>query len=386
MPVAAFFGTRPGDNLISGNARDATRLASLFYEGILSPEAWYSALSETTRLIGGSFFHQIAIDRADMRVVANVVSPDALHKADEYAKYYARNDERLGVLAGLSPGEFMFDFDHFDARHRSRSPLYAEFLAGERVQSCVAIVLHHDAELRDEVGLLRASDALPLNARERLLLRQLAPEMARAGRLRLQARHLAQRAALGFAALDAQPQALAIVDSHCYIEYCNPAAERYFATHDACRAPAGRLSLADAQAQDGLRRRVADACAAINARSGVLRVGQGERSLSISVLPLRPAHSLALGSRPWAMVVFSGPSLAASAVIPAQALAECLGITPTEGHLANMLARGASVNDFAAKQGCSLHTARTHLRNLLNKTGCRRQRDVIELVRGMWSV
>lgn len=369
---------------MSGDSTDAARLAALFYEGILSPEAWYAALNETTCRLGGSFFHQIMIDRAQMQVVDHIASADTLNKADEYAKYYARSDERLNVLAGLGPGGFMFDFDHFDARHRSRSPLYADFLAGERVQSCVAIVLHRDDEFRDEVGVLRGSDALPLSDGERLLLRQLAPEMARAGRLRVQASHLAQRAALGFAALSTLPSALAIVDSQCRIEYSNPAAERFLALRGVCKTSGGRLRLVDVYAHDGLRERVARACAANGATSGVMRVGQGESTVSISVLPLRPTHPLALGSRPWAMVVFAGPSLAASAVMPPEVVAECLGVTRTEGRLACMLACGASVNEFAAVQGCNLSTARSHLRSLLHKTGCRRQRDLILVVQGMW--
>lgn len=371
---------------MAGHSTDAMRLASLFYEGILSPDAWHGALSETTRQLGASFFHQVLIDRAGMQVVANIASPESLRKANEYAQHYARNDERLNVLAGLKPGEFMFDFDHFDARHRSRSPLYADFLAGERVQSCVAIVLHRDDDFRDEVGLLRGSDASPLSDAERSLLRQLAPEMARAGRLRVQASRLAQRAALGFAALGTLPRALAIVDPLCRIEYCNPAAERFFALHGACKALGGRLRLVDPHAQEGLRERVARACAADGAGAGVMRVGQGEATVSISVLPLRPEHPLAMGSRPWAMVIFAGPALAASTVMPPEILAECLGVTRTEARLACALAGGASVNDFAIMQGCSLSTARSHLRSLLHKTGCRRQRDLVEVVQGMWGV
>ena len=34
-------------------------------------------------------------------------------------------------------------------------------------------------------------------------------------------------------------------------------------------------------------------------------------------------------------------------------------------------------------QGCTLNTARTHARNLLAKTGCRRQAEVARLVQGL---
>ncbi|MGY6269750.1 hypothetical protein ACXIUT_08665 [Achromobacter denitrificans] len=80
-----------------------------------------------------------------------------------------------------------------------------------------------------------------------------------------------------------------------------------------------------------------------------------------------------MSGQPWAMVVFAGPSLAAATMMPPGVLAECLGVTRTEGRLACALAGGASVNDSAAAQGCGLSIARS----LLHQTGRRRQRDLV---------
>lgn len=54
------------------------------------------------------------------------------------------------------------------------------------------------------------------------------------------------------------------------------------------------------------------------------------------------------------------------------------GLTPTEAQLSIALASGLTVSRFAAERGCSEHTARTHLKRVLDKTGCGRQ---VELVR-----
>ncbi len=67
---------------------------------------------------------------------------------------------------------------------------------------------------------------------------------------------------------------------------------------------------------------------------------------------------------------------------PAQ-LAALLGLTETEARLALALSQGLSIKDFALAQGCSWHTARTHVRNLLRKTGCHRQADLVQLVRNI---
>ena len=64
-------------------------------------------------------------------------------------------------------------------------------------------------------------------------------------------------------------------------------------------------------------------------------------------------------------------------------LAAALGLTDTEARLALALAQGLSLKDFAQAQGCSWHTARTHTKNLLHKTGLHRQHDVALLARGL---
>lgn len=62
-----------------------------------------------------------------------------------------------------------------------------------------------------------------------------------------------------------------------------------------------------------------------------------------------------------------------------QAFARQFRLTPAELHLVVALADGVRLNDFAALNGVSVHTARTHLQNVFDKTGVRRQGDLIRL-------
>lgn len=101
----------------------------------------------------------------------------------------------------------------------------------------------------------------------------------------------------------------------------------------------------------------------------------------LHVLPLHPGHPLAQvhAQRPHAMLAWArGP---AAPRVPE--LAAALGLTDTEARLALALAQGLLLKDFAQAQGCSWHTARTHTKNLLHKTGLHRQHDVALLVRGL---
>ena len=102
---------------------------------------------------------------------------------------------------------------------------------------------------------------------------------------------------------------------------------------------------------------------------------------TLHVLPLHPGHPLARAhwERPHALLVWAHSHTAPRAT----ELAATLGLTETEARLALTLAQGLSLKDFAQAQGCSWHTARTHIKNLMRKTGLHRQQDVAVLVRGL---
>jgi DNA-binding CsgD family transcriptional regulator len=58
-------------------------------------------------------------------------------------------------------------------------------------------------------------------------------------------------------------------------------------------------------------------------------------------------------------------------------------LTQAEAMLAVALCRGASLGEFAAERGISIHTVRTQLRALLGKTRTERQADLVGLLSGL---
>jgi DNA-binding CsgD family transcriptional regulator len=58
-------------------------------------------------------------------------------------------------------------------------------------------------------------------------------------------------------------------------------------------------------------------------------------------------------------------------------------LTAAEARVARSLTVGQTVDEIAAEKGISSHTVRTHVRGVLEKTGSRRQADVIALLGGI---
>jgi len=182
-------------------------------------------------------------------------------------------------------------------------------------------------------------------------------------------------------ALDSLRQGLAVVDASGRIAYINAAALSAVSA-GLCRIEQGRLRFGPAEEQARFGRLLAGACAGPRpSRGGALLVRGAVATLTVSVVPLESTHPLAQASGELALVLLIDP--AAQDDDDQRVLAELLSLSPSETRLALMLAAGQTVQEFAVVQQCSLHTARTHLRNLMQKSRCHRQVEVVQLVQSL---
>ena len=68
---------------------------------------------------------------------------------------------------------------------------------------------------------------------------------------------------------------------------------------------------------------------------------------------------------------------------PIELVQSLFDLTPAEARVARSLASGKSVEAIASDGGVSLNTVRTHVRGVLDKTGCNRQVEVVALLAGI---
>jgi DNA-binding CsgD family transcriptional regulator len=65
---------------------------------------------------------------------------------------------------------------------------------------------------------------------------------------------------------------------------------------------------------------------------------------------------------------------------PVELVQSLFDLTPAEARVARGLASGKTVDDIATDGGTSANTIRTHVRGVLEKTGCNRQTDIVALL------
>ncbi len=173
--------------------------------------------------------------------------------------------------------------------------------------------------------------------------------------------------------LDHVATPLLVVDAHARIQHRNAAARACLARSDALRDCDGRLVAAR---QDEHRALVAAVTRCVqntdNAPLALELSRDVAAPLGVLVLPFGEAGT------DRALVLIH--DVEAVAAIDATWLQQLCGLTSTERILVEALAAGLTVQEFAASRHCSEHTARSHLKRVQEKTGARRQPELVRMV------
>ena len=140
----------------------------------------------------------------------------------------------------------------------------------------------------------------------------------------------------------------------------------------------GRVSLKDRAADNLLR----DAIAAIDlvggsVRSFPVRDAGAEAMMVAHVVPIR-LSARDIFVRCAAALVLTPITLPQAP--PVELVQSLFDLTPAEARVARSLASGKTVEDIATDGGTSANTIRTHVRGVLEKTGCNRQVDIVALL------
>ena len=239
-------------------------------------------------------------------------------------------------------------------------------------------------------AFLRKPRKGPFDAEQIRFLGALMPHLRRA----LHLRHLLRAAREQIddlrSALDAMPGAVAIVDAAGMLLCANVAANRLFAARDGLVLEQGRISARrsiEAQALAAALRETARSAEGVPGRPPrsprVVFVMRGRgRALGLVLAPLRPANALRLHADRHARVLVAFHDPDARLQLDPALIAQLHGFTEVEALLASALARGLTLAEFALERRCSEHTARTHLKRMLEKSGARRQADLVRVLLG----
>lgn len=226
----------------------------------------------------------------------------------------------------------------------------------------------------------------PLSDDARLRLATVLPHMRRALQITNDITHSRAEAAALADTIDCLGAGLFIVDGTAQIRHSNAAARRLLATEDVLCSRGGRLVACDPQANRSLRLALTAADGPADAMPAPLPLiaANGTRCVG-RVRPLKPSV------RPHGR----GPQETLAAVLVYKAGMECprspdviarsYNLTPTELRVLLAIVDVGGTPQVAATLGIAPSTVRTHVGRLFEKTGTKRQAELVRLVAGFVS-
>jgi DNA-binding CsgD family transcriptional regulator len=343
------------------------------YECSFAPETWPDALEDISNAVGaagGAF--SVFGPRGHFWTASSGVREimDAMVDVD------ARSTG-LYAIRMLEATRYSFAEDHdlFTAEEIAREPVYRELILPVGLRWGIGATIEMTTGETILVGWRRKTELGPYDRRAIQLLNDLRPHLARsamvAARLQLERARAAGQtlAALGLAAL--------VVDADGKILAANELIEAQGEIFRWQTRDAFSFKDAAAAAQFGAALASIDVDSGVAARSFPVRDAEGRAATVAHVVPIRRSARDIFARCAAALILTPVATPLAPSVDLVQSLFD---LTPTEAAVAAALARGKTVDDIAVEGGLARSTIRTHVRGVLEKTGCDRQSQVISLL------
>lgn len=362
-------------------------LTDAVYRAALEPAAWTDVMRLTKELLPSTAqtFYFLDLEPNKVRPVC-LAGLDPRWLASFDALYFAADNPWMRVTKFLHrPGVVRTNerLDGFlrDSGALYRSAYYNDWMRPQGFKYTIGNTLLAEGGVIANVTLFRSPDMPTFDDGEVAAFERLSRHMTRSLQMatRLERTH---DSAAGSAALDALPQAVAIVDARCRLLYANEGMETLLRRRHGLVLQDGRLAAACVDSRQRLDDFLARTVSGLpgDAAPLALPCGAARASLSLRAVPLAGAALRILPTRPAALLIATEHLGPRSVALPA--LRKLYGCTASEARLTQCLVEGAALRDAAQRLCISYETARNYLKLVFQKVGVHTQAQLVARVLG----
>ncbi len=360
-------------------------LSASIYEAAVEPTLWPAVLERLADALGRASISLITSEDFDRPLDVWLANYDP-SRIEARLRHYARPEVNPSVraLMQIEPLSVVPRKRFITDREFEKDPACRVILMAQGLyHGCIA-TLHRAEPLLSTLEVYRPKALHDFTRSEIRILQRLAPHMANALRLNRQVsvsqvhQHQAEEA------LNQLNVGVLLLTQGGRMVFANRVAERLLRRGDGIISRDGKL--ATSLPLDSAR------MACVIARAGTRAAGlpmaealcihrDGDRRpLHVWAVPLLRASSglLVPASEADVMVIVIDPEL--SMAPPIDALKALYGLTDAEARLTKGLLHGERLEDYAARAGISMNTARTHLKSVFAKTDTDRQAELMRLL------
>lgn len=378
------------------------KLIGVLYETAMEPARWTEALEMVTVLTGAVGAHLFVQDKASGAIVESLFGGESISEQNtgEYISHYMHIDPRVNsdMMQGAVVNEWRACTPYFDRKFVSGNEFFQDFLIPNGVRYSLGAHVDDDGKQLALLGLHRSQKQSPFAKREHQLAQRLGSHIQRALRMYRLTKQLQTQAALSHYALNMLGGMFFVVDGENRVLYTSVEAEQAcIFEHSTLSYRFGRLSCREPATASALS-------AAITRATSEPAVGEfidmpGSIARQILVNPLKASlATTGYWQRPLALVLIKENHESACAetldtdranpdFLPEtdskrdalQRFAASHRLTSRETEVLSGLLKGHSTREIADVNNVGYNTVRTQVASLLQKTGCKRQTDLLRL-------
>jgi DNA-binding CsgD family transcriptional regulator/PAS domain-containing protein len=371
------YGARPPPEM---NNTQLRKLLTLGYRAAVDPDRWGGFLQQMASTLNSPTCGLLYYDtRQSAGSIAQFVgiAPDVLRAYDEY--YGARNEYMLRAADRFQSGVTLPSHALVPDAELKRTEWFNDYLAPNGIERNVGVCLFREGGVMTNMTLMRRGRVH--SEAELKFVRALVPHVQQALRVHRQLAGLQRPNLEALELLDRVPAGLVLLDRGDRVVVMNEAARAIVSSGDGLTVQQGYLRGATSSCTAALRAQVSIALEC--ATAGDRDVRQAPALLRLERPSLRPPLSvfvvpvaeppIALRARALAVIATPERRLA----IDPDSVRQLFGLTRAETAVLEHLAAGSTTSEAADALGISTHTARTHAKRLLRKTGAAHNADLV---------
>lgn len=360
------------------------------YDCVIAPERWTEVLDQICAEFGFATGALSVASLSNMKAVVNAVSGSNLAQMAQNAIGYGPDIIELwGGAERIQQyplGEPIVQSQAVRQDIISGNRYYREWALPKGLFDAVAVGLVRDRTMVGNAIFSQHESAGAIDDAQLSGLRLLAPHIRRAVTISNLFDMKAVEAATFAATVEALTVGVVLADEESKIIHSNAAATAMLAAGDPIVARHGRIAVQSPATTTALQSAVAQA-ATDEATLGQKGIGipiprPGGDPLVIHVLPLRRSQ-MRSGLIQRAAAALFVASASGPPQLPHDALVQLYDLTPAEIRIVELICEGQTRDTISATLGVSVSTVKSHLVHVFEKTGCRRQVDLVRLAKSL---